>query len=430
MTATTLRAQTLKDLARLAKRSGVSGYGAMGKEELVKAILRSSAKSMAATKPAPAKAKPVSSNGVKSPSMKPTLLKSNMAAKISEKKKQVMKKIDLVKSKIDIAKSNAKNGSSHVLSSNSSLNGSANNTKSNGSVTNGHAANGHSSNGNGRTTHHEKVSIVNNDMLRGGKDRLILLVRGPYWLHASWELNPFSVQRARTALAQDWHTAKLTLRLMSLSSSDSSTSSEQIIRDIAVHGAVKNWFIDIMNPQHTLRLEIGYLASNGKFYSLARSNTVTTPPAHVGDNLDTHWADIEADCDKVYALSGGYGEHGREVQDLFEEKLKRPMVNYQALAESDQNDSLVPRDKHFKLDLDAEIVVRGSALPGSHVTMQGEPLKVHADGSFSVRMDFPNRRQVIPVIASSKDGVQQRTIVLAVERNTKAMEIQDRENAE
>jgi hypothetical protein len=37
-------------------------------------------------------------------------------------------------------------------------------------------------------------------------------------------------------------------------------------------------------------------------------------------------------------------------------------------------------------------------------------------------MGLPDRRQVIPVIASSADGVEQRTIILAVERNTKVLE--------
>ncbi|NQU19795.1 MAG: DUF4912 domain-containing protein, partial [Candidatus Nealsonbacteria bacterium] len=35
---------------------------------------------------------------------------------------------------------------------------------------------------------------------------------------------------------------------------------------------------------------------------------------------------------------------------------------------------------------------------------------------------LPNRRHVLPIVASSGDGVEQRTIVLAVDRNTKVME--------
>jgi hypothetical protein len=37
-------------------------------------------------------------------------------------------------------------------------------------------------------------------------------------------------------------------------------------------------------------------------------------------------------------------------------------------------------------------------------------------------MSLPDRRQVLPVVASSPDGVEQRTIILAVERNTKVLE--------
>ena len=60
--------------------------------------------------------------------------------------------------------------------------------------------------------------------------------------------------------------------------------------------------------------------------------------------------------------------------------------------------------------------------PGSRVTLHGEPVDLRPDGTFTVRYSLPNCRQVIPAVACSRDGVEQRTIVLAVERNTKAME--------
>ncbi len=54
--------------------------------------------------------------------------------------------------------------------------------------------------------------------------------------------------------------------------------------------------------------------------------------------------------------------------------------------------------------------------------LQGEPVQVLADGTFTVRMSLPDCRQVIPIVSSSADGVEQRTISLAIERNTKRME--------
>ena len=76
------------------------------------------------------------------------------------------------------------------------------------------------------------------------------------------------------------------------------------------------------------------------------------------------------------------------------------------------------------------MVIHGMTQAEARVTLQGEPLKLRPDGSFSVRFDLPNRRQVIPIVASTKDGIEQRTIVLAVERNTKIMEPLTRDQAE
>jgi hypothetical protein len=39
-----------------------------------------------------------------------------------------------------------------------------------------------------------------------------------------------------------------------------------------------------------------------------------------------------------------------------------------------------------------------------------------------MRFRLPDKRLIIPATAASADGVEERTIVLAVERNTKALE--------
>ncbi len=109
------------------------------------------------------------------------------------------------------------------------------------------------------------------------KDRLVVMVRGPYWLHVYWELTPSGVVRAQAALGELWHAAKPILRLLTVSSPGASTASERVVRDIAIHGGVKNWYVDVVDPPQTYRMEIGYLATGGRFFSLARSNTVVTP---------------------------------------------------------------------------------------------------------------------------------------------------------
>ena len=118
------------------------------------------------------------------------------------------------------------------------------------------------------------------------KDRLVVMVRDPYWLHAYWELSRKSVERARVALGPYWHSARPVLRLCEVLRDGTTTSSRQLVRDVEVHGGVNNWYIDVYDPPKTYELDIGYLAAEGKFYCLARSNVVSTPLSRSGNAMD------------------------------------------------------------------------------------------------------------------------------------------------
>jgi hypothetical protein len=259
---------------------------------------------------------------------------------------------------------------------------------------------------------------------RGSRDRIVLMVRDPYWLHAFWELTSRSVERAQVALAQHWHTAMPTLRLLKLAGSSSEDSAETVARDIQIHGAVRNWYIDVQDPPSSFRAEVGYLTSEGRFHALARSNTVITPPPGSTEMLDGNWADVADNCDKIYAMSGGYDNTARngELQELFEERLRRPMGSPMITRFGTGAAGVLEKNRRFCFDVDTELIIYGITKPDAFVTMAGEPVKLRPDGTFTARVGLPERRQVIPVVASSSDGVEQQTIVLAVERNTKVME--------
>jgi uncharacterized protein len=387
MTASSLRAYSIKDLARMAKRRGLTGWDAMRKDQLVRALVRSSthrpARVVSKKTAAPTRRAASRPATVVRKSSRRSRAASGSAASIRRKPRMV-KRLEQVKAQLLRAKDLA------------------------GNSLNRHFTNGTPSN----------------------KDRLVLMVRGPFWLHACWELGSRSIMRAQAAMGQDWHLARPVLRVFNLTNSAASSSSERVLRDISIHGGVRNWYIDVNQAPQTYRVEIGYLTAQGRFYSLARSNTVSTPPATAGDSLDSHWADIAEDCDKIYAMSGGYTTEGTtELQELFEERMRRPMGNA-ASRYGNGSDGLLPRERSFRCEIDAEIIIHGATQTGAHVVMQGEPVKVQPDGSFHVRLDLPNRRQVIPIVASTKDGVEQRTVVLAVERNTKIMEPVTRESGE
>ncbi len=214
---------------------------------------------------------------------------------------------------------------------------------------------------------------------------------------------------------------------------DTSNVSERIVRDIDIHGGSNNWYIDVSDPPRSFRVDIGYLAPSGKFYVLARSNVVSTPRAGVSDVIDENWADIDAKkAERIYAMSGGFDPTASslELKQLFEERLRRPMGSPAVTSFGSGGLFFGARARKFWFQLDAELIVYGATEPNARVTLQGEPVHLRPDGTFTVRFSLPDSRQIIPAVATSADGAEERTIVLAVERNTKELEPMIHDNNE
>jgi hypothetical protein len=267
------------------------------------------------------------------------------------------------------------------------------------------------------------------DQHQSTDDRIVLMVRDAFWLQAIWELQARSVERAQAALAELWHTARPVLRLSEVSS-HSSNQVETVVRDIPIHGAVRTWFIEVDRCAACFRVEIGYTTTGGRFYSLARSNLVTTPQAGTPGFSDVSLTDIAENSERIFAMSGGFEQPMMrdELRKWMESRLQRPLGSpLESRFGNGARGALKPGHA-LEFSLDADMVVYGSTDPSAYVTIGGEPVKLPPDGSFTARLKMPDRRQVIPVIASSRDGVEEHTIVLAVERNTKVMEPRIRES--
>ncbi len=413
---TTLKSRTAKDLAALAKCKRVPGWHAMRKEDLLKALVKLARIEEARSAKS---AKKPSANG--------------SAAKVATAVAKSVAKVG--------SNGNGRSVSGNGVSGNGvSGNGAARNAGSGKVSGNG---GGHAFGANRRSSRSEKrldamrtklaqnkdLSFSRQDAGRAqggsppGRDRLVVMVRGPYWLHACWELTRASIERARVALGQRWHSARSVLRLCQVSRDGTTSSVRKLVRDVEIHGGVNNWYVDVVDPPKSYQMDIGYLAPDGRFLSLARSNVVSTPPAGSVESVDNNWVEVALDCDRIYAMSGGYSPEGdnSELKNLFEQRLRRPMGSSLA-TRFGIGTGVLNAKREFNFCVDAELVIFGVAEPGSYVTLRGEPVRLQSDGSFSVRFNLPDRRQVLPVVAASPDGVEQQTIVLAVERNTKVME--------
>jgi hypothetical protein len=197
-----------------------------------------------------------------------------------------------------------------------------------------------------------------------------------------------------------------------------------VIRDIEVHGGVSNWYVHVDDSPGSYRLELGYMGSTGRFYPLVRSNVVSTPEPGSSDAIDENWTDVAENFDKIYAMSGGYSPDNNSLSCR---AVRRTAPSPDGLAHGHPLrarawKACLAASQDFKFEVDAEMIVYGVTNPDTHVSLRGEPVRIRPDGTFTVRMSLPNQRQVIPVVASAANGGEQRTIVLAVERNTKVME--------
>lgn len=414
ITPASLKSYRLKDLAQLARKRGVTGWHSMNKEQLIRSLtgaasggkrVGSAARAPAEPKPRASKsssrpAKGVARDARLSPAAKPvakpaSAVKKDSRAKTPTKPKnpRVLQKIQREHAKRERLRDMATPALSRPTSQD----------------------------GKDAPTHAPEAQ----------RDRIVLLVRDPYWLHACWEITRQSVQRAQAAMAEHWHTAAPVLRVLEVENTGTTSSAERMYREIPIHGGVQNWYIDVQDPPKSFRVDLGYRASNGKFYAMVKSNSVTTPKPGSAE-VDENWSDVAENAEKIFAQSGGYAEENNsfELQELFEERLQRPMGSPLMSRFGTGADRMVPRRRDFQFEVDAEMIVFGSTKADAHVTLSGEPVKLRPDGSFTVRLAMPDKRQVIPIVAASRDGLEQRTVVIAIERNTKVMEPMIRESSE
>ncbi len=252
-------------------------------------------------------------------------------------------------------------------------------------------------------------------------DRVALFVRDAYWMHASWDITRGAVERAKAALSEHWHSAKPVLRLLKL---DETGTSETVERDIEIHGGLRNWYVDWKGGSASFRVMVGYVAPNERFHCICESNVVRMPDLGSSEEVDQHWSDLGGDAEKLFAMSGGYeSEHEtQELKTILEDRVGREL-GAPALAKLGASaQSPFKKEVGFHFDMDVELVVYGSTVADGYLTLNGEPVGLRDDGTFSLRLPFPDRRQVLPAVACSRDGSQERMIVVAVERNTKVME--------
>lgn len=262
------------------------------------------------------------------------------------------------------------------------------------------------------------------------RDRVIAVARDPYWIHIYWEIGSTTLDRAHAAMGQLWHGSQPLLRVMDVTSEETSSLSERHERDESIQSDVNNWYVNVKHPGRKYRIDLGFLTRRGSFFIIGKSNVVTMPPVSMSTSIEDDWNIAQEEIQRIQTRVNDpeSQELSNQLIELFEERFHQP-IQKTSLTKLPTN-LLAAQDHQLKFEIGAELVLFGSTNPSSRLAIQGEPVAIEQDGSFSVRLNLPDSRQIIPAVATSFDGCEEKTIILAIERNTKSLEPQTHDNNE
>lgn len=250
-------------------------------------------------------------------------------------------------------------------------------------------------------------------------DRLVLSVCDPFWLRACWEATPRRVERIRSAMGQSWHTADPTLRLYRVDREPHGATRREFVADFPVRGGVNSCYVPVDDPPQSFAVELGYLARDKRFFTLISSAVVETPQRYVHDAFgrpEENGLGFPTNFD-------AFVPQRRAPRPRFSPTPSEPTFSPGALNGSERRNVDAFRSPNdLRVAVDCELVVKVQATPGARVRVKEEAIRLKEDGTFSIRYRLPERRHVFPVVATSPDGSETRTIVLAVDRNTKTLD--------
>jgi hypothetical protein len=252
-----------------------------------------------------------------------------------------------------------------------------------------------------------------------GDDRIVLMVKDPWWLYAYWEIQPATERAVRSQLLPH-EVARLQsiLRVYDVTGIDFPAQPAHQSFDISLSGLATNWYIQADAPGRSFIVEIGLLTNNGRFLLLARSNRVTAPRFGPSDVIDGAWMTTDEAYWKLFGVAGGVGigSSPLEIKRVLEQKVFSPGLFSPGLF----SPMKVPKERRFWLSVNAELILYGATDPKAKVSVQGQPIQLRPDGTFSLRFALPDGTQTIPVEAVSPDELETRKVTPVVTRSTEA----------
>ncbi|MBK8574545.1 MAG: DUF4912 domain-containing protein [Elusimicrobia bacterium] len=139
--------------------------------------------------------------------------------------------------------------------------------------------------------------------------RLVILPRDPRWMHAYWEVAPYTWEEARKQFGDILKQGRSVLRVHSQNAGKDESF------DVDVNVDARNWYVFSPHGDGEWHAQLGLILPDGRFVLLAISNKIRLPAGQVSDLMDEKWGIIRTDWERLFELSGG-GRLGAGSLDL------------------------------------------------------------------------------------------------------------------
>jgi hypothetical protein len=189
-----------------------------------------------------------------------------------------------------------------------------------------------------------------------GDNKIVLLVRDPWWIYAYWEVQPDAERRVVEEIERKGlQRGRTTLRVYDVTGA--SVDRPRSWFDIEVTFLISNWYIDVGIPDRDWVVELGIRASNGAFFPIVRSNVVRTPRFGVSEEVDEEWMCPDDVYWKLFGLSGGLADRrsSLDVRDILEKYLKS-IVSSAGISSFSQSIQMIRNES--RVDVNAKILER------------------------------------------------------------------------
>jgi len=158
------------------------------------------------------------------------------------------------------------------------------------------------------------------------KDKLVLQVRDAHWLHSYWEITLNTWEHFKSELKDDFYKAKRVLRVYDISSIIFNGSNAHRFFDIDINEYADSWYIDTNGPGRSWCVDYGLLFPDGRFITILRSNTVTTPLDGPSWVTDEEWLIPDELFARLYGMGFGLGTSS-PVGKAWAERIKKDVTS-------------------------------------------------------------------------------------------------------